>query len=307
MPGRRKRGKKDPEPQGSPAEQRAVEKFAEQVQKSLAPLRAASEQIQELLGGWEPTTDGVPGLLGGNLILLVNEAVLDEQLERLAENVSAGRRQPADLADQADFFGGVLGEYAALLKVLAGIELESGSPLAGDWDKISDELLQHGAALQEQAEKLEQELEAEGEPEEASGAPAGMKTVNRAPLQEIWKKAQAGVPLHGEPARLAQVLREHPQYRVAWESSDAISDREYTLEGVNPFVHVTMHVAVESQIAAGEPPETAATLERLTAVGLSRHEALHRIANAMVEQIWGMHRENRGFDRAAYIRALKDL
>ena len=308
MPHAKKSRKKQQEQRLSPAEQGAVEKFAGAVRDSLGRLRPASEQIQELLGRWEQMTDGAPGLLGGSLITLVNEAVLGEQVERLRENIS-GRRRPApsDLADHADFLGGLLGEYAALLKVLAGIELESGSPLAGDWEQVSDEVLKHGAALQQQAEQLELELEGDEEPEEASAPSAGMRPVARAFLRKVWEQLKEGVELEGEPARLAQVMEQHPEYRVAWESPEAISDRDYTIQGVNPFVHVTMHAVVENQIAEGEPPETAATLERLTAAGLPRHEAVHRIANAIVEQIWNMQRENRGFDRPAYIRALRKL
>ena len=77
--------------------------------------------------------------------------------------------------------------------------------------------------------------------------------------------------------------------------------------GVNPFVHLTMHVAVESQIADGEPPETAATIERLVGAGTIRHEAVHRVANILVEHLWTMQRERRGFDRPAFVRALNTL
>ncbi len=294
--------------------QKALQEFAGAVEQSLAGLRSASQKIHELLGRWEQMADGAPGLLGGNLIPLVNEAVLDEQLERLSQNMAGKRREPADLADHADFFGGLLGEYAALLKVLAGIELDPQSALAGDWEKISDELLQHGAAIQQHAEQMEVELEGADEEEagESGRAPgaaaaAGMHTVSRDLLQKTWEQAMSGVALQGEAARLAQVMRDHPEYRVAWESAGGASDRDYTIGGVNPFVHLTMHVAVESQLAEGEPPETTATLERLLGSGLSRHEAVHRIANVMVEQVWKMHRENRGFDRPAYTQALSDL
>lgn len=290
----------------SPAEQRAVEKFTRGLQQSLGPLRRAGEQIEELLGRWEQLSD-TPGLLGGNLLTLMNEAVLRSQLKHLSETAARGQGQPADLAEHADFFGGLLCEYAALLNVLANIELEPESPLAEDWEKIAGELLQRGNELQQLAEELEMELESDEEEEGSTSRSAGLRTASGAFFHELWENSRAGVPLSGEAARLAEAMQEHPEYRVAWESADELGEQEYTIDGVNPFVHVSMHVAVERQLADGDPPETAATLARLTAAGLDRHAAVHRIADALVEQINHMQREHRNFDRAAYLRALKEL
>jgi hypothetical protein len=100
-------------------------------------------------------------------------------------------------------------------------------------------------------------------------------------------------------------MEEHPEYRVAWESPQHLS--ESTIGGVNPYLHVTMHTIVENQLVQNEPPEAAPALERLLAAGVSRHEAIHRIGNLVLHQIWRIQRERRSFDRQAYIRALKSL
>ena len=47
--------------------------------------------------------------------------------------------------------------------------------------------------------------------------------------------------------------------------------------------HAAAHVAIESQLALGDPPSIRATLERLMAAGLSRHEAIHAIAGVLLE------------------------
>lgn len=306
MPARKKQSKRTPSPHNG-AERHVLGHFAEGVQTSLVKLRAASEKAQDLMGRWEQLTDGAPGLLGGSLLTLVNESVLVEQLERLSDRVAAARGEPYDLAEHADFFGGVLGEYAALIKVLAGVELDPGHPLAAEWEKLSDELLEHGVAIQEKAEELETELEKDdGEPK-AAGAAAGLQPVSRGLLHEIWRKKQRGSELDREEARLVRILEDHPEYRVAWESDAAGRDQDYTIEGVNPFVHVTMHSAVEDQLVHNEPPEVSQTLDRLTRGGMTRHDAIHRIANALVEQIWNMQREGRRFNRSAYVKALEKL
>ena len=47
--------------------------------------------------------------------------------------------------------------------------------------------------------------------------------------------------------------------------------------------HVATHVAVESQLALGDPPMIRAVLERLMAEGLDRHNAVHAIGSQLIE------------------------
>ena len=304
MAGRKKAPQRKSGSEPDPAVNAAVEKFKRQIQEATRPLPRLSERIQELLGRWSHLSPEEPGLLGGNLLAVVNETLLEEQRDRLVANLR--HPQPAeDLIDQADYFGAALGEFSTLIRVLAKVELEPGS-LAEDWERAADELLQHGMEAQRAAEALENDLEA-SEAGEERHAPAGMQPVSRRLLADIWRKAESGEQVRGEQARLAEIMRAHPEYRVAWESAMNGAEDTFSVEGVNPFLHVTMHRAVEEQLSTGEPKETAQTLQRLTEAGLDRHEALHRIGNVLLEQMWLMQREGRGFDRAAYIQALNKL
>jgi hypothetical protein len=75
----------------------------------------------------------------------------------------------------------------------------------------------------------------------------------------------------------------------------------------NPRLHALMHVIVENQLAGGDPPEVLATLERLAAAGLTRHEALHAIGSVVAEAIWAVTRSKAPFDRDATARSLARL
>ena len=78
-------------------------------------------------------------------------------------------------------------------------------------------------------------------------------------------------------------------------------------DGANPILHITMHAAVESQIAGGEPPETAQTVAALERIGLSHHEAVHRVASVLTDEIWHMMNERRPFDPSRYTAELAKL
>lgn len=263
-----------------------------------------AEQVQELLGRWSQFNPDRPGLLGGNLVAVLNEAVLDEQLGRLSEAAGSARRTPEDLADHADFVASLIREYATLLRILATIEFDPGNALAEDWQKLSDELLARVEQVERVTEEMEGRSETAGESEE-EGAPAFGAA--RSLLAEVWRKAQAGERLEGEQARLAQGMAQHPEYRMFWESGGQLPGKDATFEGVHPGAHVSMHLLVENQLAEGEPPEVRQALDRLMASGLSRHEALHRIGNVAVQHVYRMMREHRDFDRAAYLHDLAQL
>ncbi len=51
------------------------------------------------------------------------------------------------------------------------------------------------------------------------------------------------------------------------------------------FLHATLHVTVENQIAIGQEIPVAATLIRLQNEGLDRHDALHAIAWVLVDHM----------------------
>ncbi len=65
--------------------------------------------------------------------------------------------------------------------------------------------------------------------------------------------------------------------------------------------------AVEKQISDDEPPETAETLERLTGEGYPRDEAVLMIGHILAVEMFGIMKEERGFNHAGYAGALAKL
>lgn len=73
------------------------------------------------------------------------------------------------------------------------------------------------------------------------------------------------------------------------------------------YVRKAVLNAVETQIADGEPPETAATLERLMGEGYPRDEAVLMIGHVLAVEMFGIMKEEREHDPAGYARALARL
>lgn len=72
-------------------------------------------------------------------------------------------------------------------------------------------------------------------------------------------------------------------------------------------MHAAMHEAIETQVAHDDPPETAQTLARLVASGMSRHHALHTVAAAFMRRMQEVAVTDRPFDRAGYAADLRAL
>jgi hypothetical protein len=123
----------------------------------------------------------------------------------------------------------------------------------------------------------------------------------------LWQRAKANERLEGEDALTAQIMRDHPEYYDVWEHANEFLQEQVTVNGANPFLHVTMHVVVENQAAQNEPPEVRAALEYQTLRKTPRHQAVHEIANAFTELLWVVLHDHRPFDNDAYRRKLKKM
>ena len=139
-------------------------------------------------------------------------------------------------------------------------------------------------------------------------AASELKALSREHMRLVWQIAQmGGEQLNDDDRRTAVAMVEHSEYTHLWDRLDRLSDAEITKDGTNPILHITMHAAVESQIAGKEPLETAQTVAALERIGLSHHEAVHRVASVLTDEIWHMMNERRPFDRSRYMAELAKL
>ena len=76
----------------------------------------------------------------------------------------------------------------------------------------------------------------------------------------------------------------------------------------NPRLHATLHVIVENQILLADETPVAATLERLLAEGLDRHDAIHAIASVLSGAMFDTIKSTaRGDLNSDYFRGVSEL
>jgi hypothetical protein len=72
-------------------------------------------------------------------------------------------------------------------------------------------------------------------------------------------------------------------------------------------MHDLFHVIVENQLAAGDSPESAATLDRLVREDVPRHDAIHAVASIVAAEMHGAMTEQRTYDHDRVARDLARL
>lgn len=75
----------------------------------------------------------------------------------------------------------------------------------------------------------------------------------------------------------------------------------------NTRVHAALHAVVETQVAAGQPPEARRALERLIAEGVDRHTAIHALGTVASEFLLQVLHRGQKFDAEAYAKGLRAL
>jgi hypothetical protein len=118
-----------------------------------------------------------------------------------------------------------------------------------------------------------------------------------------WRKYRAGEPLAGIETMALEAILLHPEYHPALSDPERARDRDYVDE-TNPFLHMSLHIALAEQLSIDQPPGIAARFAALLARTQDRHEALHGALECLAETVWRSQREGLPPDAAAYLECL---
>ena len=123
---------------------------------------------------------------------------------------------------------------------------------------------------------------------------------------ESWRKHRERLILEGAEATAADLIAEHPEYHALLESPEAAIEQEFTPEGgqMNPFLHLSLHLAIAEQISIDQPHGIKAAyfaLRRTREV----HDAEHDVMECLGETLWRSQRNNAPLDGEAYLECVR--
>lgn len=119
-----------------------------------------------------------------------------------------------------------------------------------------------------------------------------------------WQSYRQGTPLVGIQALALDVILQHPEYHAILEEPERYREKDYVDES-NPFLHMSLHLALEEQLSIDQPPGIRARWQALLERSGERHEALHHALECLAETVWRSQREGAPPDAAAYLSCLE--
>ena len=105
---------------------------------------------------------------------------------------------------------------------------------------------------------------------------------------DAWSKHRAGSVLAPLEAIAVDWIGQHPEYHDDLADADAAVARDYSIdEGrTNPFLHLSMHVAIAEQLSVDQPPGIRAAYRKLIERSGDEHATAHAVMDCLGEVVW---------------------
>ena len=125
---------------------------------------------------------------------------------------------------------------------------------------------------------------------------------------ESWSKHREGQILTPAETIAVRWIGEHPEFHSILENRDKALAADYRPEEgqTNPFLHLSMHLAVTEQLSIDQPPGIRDAYTRLCQQLDDEHAAMHHVFECLAEQIWQQQRNGLPFDSARYVACVRE-
>lgn len=122
-----------------------------------------------------------------------------------------------------------------------------------------------------------------------------------------WQKYHREEPLTDAESLAIKWMSQHKEYFSVFDADlDSVLSKDYTVEAgqSNPFLHLSMHLAVEEQVSIDQPPGIRSAFKALCERLGNEHDAAHQVFECLAEQIYQQQRSGQAFDSQRYIQCI---
>ncbi|HEY7803074.1 MAG TPA: DUF1841 family protein [Orrella sp.] len=122
---------------------------------------------------------------------------------------------------------------------------------------------------------------------------------------EAWQKRQKNMVLTPLDTMAADLVEMHPEYLQDLQNPEALT-QDYSVEQgrTNPFLHLSMHLAIAEQISIDHPPGIRDAYAKLAARH-GEHDAIHEIMECLGQVVWEAQRLGTPLDNDTYLDLLQ--
>jgi hypothetical protein len=118
-----------------------------------------------------------------------------------------------------------------------------------------------------------------------------------------YQRSREGLPLDPMQALAAKWIDQHPEYHADLADEATALQAVYTVEDgrTNPFLHLSMHLTIEEQLAIDQPLGIRQAVDLLAARRNSLHTAHHEVMECLGEMVWASQRSGLPPDGQLYL------
>ena len=124
---------------------------------------------------------------------------------------------------------------------------------------------------------------------------------------DVWAKHQQQAPLADLERLTLGILLAHPEYHVCVSQPERYQEQEWPPEmgQTNPFLHMSLHLAVEEQCSINQPFGILDLYRQLISKLADEHAAQHLMMDSLAEMIWQAQRQQTPPDINIYLSAIR--
>lgn len=123
---------------------------------------------------------------------------------------------------------------------------------------------------------------------------------------DTWRKYKLRELLSPMEDMALEVILLHPEYHAMLDDIERYHDKDYLPEmgATNPFLHMSMHIAIKEQLSIDQPVGIRKRYESLLKKIGDEHVVMHQIMECLAEMIWQAQRTQTAFDASIYFECL---
>jgi hypothetical protein len=124
---------------------------------------------------------------------------------------------------------------------------------------------------------------------------------------DAWSKLRRRLPMSDLEMRAAAIVDQHPEYHALLADAETALGRDWSpADGeTNPFLHLSLHLAVEEQLAIDQPAGIREAVDALRLRHGDRHAAMHSVLECLGETLWRAQRDRAPLDGTAYLDCVR--
>lgn len=107
---------------------------------------------------------------------------------------------------------------------------------------------------------------------------------------------------------IVNIIQLHPEYHALLNDENTI-DKDFTpeMEESNPFLHMSMHIAIQEQLSTQRPASIQHVYQSLLAKHQDAHHIEHMLMECLGQMIWQAQRDQTAPNETHYIECIEKL